>query len=78
MTMAADHQPPASRSHTEARHRKLQRTLQTYGVLTGERLREAAGAEAWRTPFELALKRAIRARRVRRLSGDLYEAGPER
>jgi hypothetical protein len=78
MTMAHDDQPLGSRSHAEARQRKLQRTLQSYGVLTGERLREAAGAESWRTPFELTLKRAISAGRVRRLSEDLYEAGPER
>ena len=76
--MARDDQALGSRSHTVARQRKLRRTLQSYGVLTRERLREAAGAESWRTPFELTLKRAIGARRIRRLSEDLYEAGPER
>lgn len=77
MAKAGDHPPLGSHSHSEARQRELRRTLQSYGVLTRERLREAAGAESWRTPFELTLKRAIAANRVRRLYGDLYEAGPE-
>jgi hypothetical protein len=78
MAAAEDHQPPVSRSLTVARQRKLRRVLQSYGVLTREHLRALAGAESWRVPFELTLKRAITAKRVRRLYGDLYEAGPER
>jgi bisphosphoglycerate-independent phosphoglycerate mutase (AlkP superfamily) len=68
----------AGRSYAIARQRRLQRVLETYGVLTTERLRELSGAESWHVPIELTLKRALAAERVRRLSADLYEAGPGR
>lgn len=77
MTATSGHEPPASPSHGVARQRRLRRTLESYGVLTGERLRELSHAELWEVPFELTLKRAEHAGRVQRLAEDLYEAGPE-
>jgi hypothetical protein len=77
MTTMSGHEPPASPSHAVARQRRLRRILESYGVLTVERLREFAHADRWEVPFELTLKRATRAGRVRRLAEDLYEAGPE-
>lgn len=65
-----------SRSCADARQRRLRRTLQTHGVLTREGLYDLSHAENWRVPFGVALTRAIRAGRVRRLAADLYEAGP--
>jgi len=78
MSVAGDHDPQPSRSYTVARQRRLRRVLQSYGILTRERLRDAAGANAWRVPFELTLLRAVRAGRVRRLGRDFYKAGSER
>jgi hypothetical protein len=78
MSIADGHEPDAATSYAEARQRKLRRTLLSYGVLTRERLFEAAHAETWNVPFERVLRRAVRAGRVRQLTGDLFEAGPER
>jgi hypothetical protein len=78
MSVAAGFEPAASRSYSVARQRRLRRLLETYGVLTGARLRELAAADGWHVPYELTLKRALAAGRVRRLAADLYEAGPER
>ena len=77
MTYLAGSDPDAAYSYTIARQRKLRRTLETYGVLTREGLRDAAHAECWHVPFDLALERAVRAGRVRQLTRDLFEAGPE-
>jgi len=76
MTVLAGYDSDAAHSYTVARQRKLRRTLQTHGVLTREGLLEAVHAECWRVPFEVALERAVRSGRVRRLSDDLFEAGP--
>jgi hypothetical protein len=78
MSVAQGHDPDPADSYSVARQRKLRRTLESYGILTRDRLREAAHADVWSVPFERALGRAVRAGRIRRLSRDLYEAGPER
>ena len=79
MSVAAGHDPEPSSTYAVARQRKLRRTLESHGgVLTRERLCEAAHAERWHVSFDYALRRAVQAGRVRRLSDDLFEAGPER
>ena len=78
MSVAQEHDPDPADSYSLARQRKLKRTLESYGILTADGLREAAHAGIWNAPFERALDRAVRAGRIRRLSRDLYEAGPER
>jgi hypothetical protein len=65
-----------ARSTTVARQRRLQHVLEHYGVLTRDSLRELAGASHWQVPFDVVLRRATRAGRVRRLSDDLFEPGP--
>jgi hypothetical protein len=76
MSATSGHNLATARSHVEARHRMLQRVLESYGVLTYERLRELSHADCWETAFSVVLERAVRSGRVRRLSNDLYEAGP--
>jgi hypothetical protein len=78
MSTVHEHEADCARSYTEARQRKLRRILETYGVLTREHLRELAHADRWRVPFDVALARAVRSGRVRRLTRDLFEAGPKR
>jgi hypothetical protein len=78
MTTAIGHEPDPAPSYALARQRKLRRTLETHGVLTRESLYEAAGATRWHVPFDVALQRAVAAGRVRRLTDDLFEAGPTR
>jgi hypothetical protein len=78
MTSAQGFDSDASRSYALARQRKLKRLLESHGVLTVGHLRELSGAEAWQVPFELVIKNAVAAGRVRRLNDELYEAGPER
>jgi hypothetical protein len=52
----------------------LTRVLRSYGVLTGERLREFSGGRHWEGPiFESVLCEAIRRGRIRKLGEDLYE-----
>ena len=75
MSATSGHNVARSRSHLEARHRTLERLLESYGVLTYDSLRELSHADRWETPLSTVLDRAIAAGRVRRLSGDLYEAG---
>jgi hypothetical protein len=77
MTVVAGHDSEAARSYALARQRKLRRTLESYGVLTREGLREAVHADCWHVPFDVALERAVRSGRVRQLTDDLFEAGPE-
>lgn len=77
MTIADGHQPDNSPNYAIARQRKLRRTLETFGVLTREGLRDACHAEGWEVAFETALARAVKAGRVRELTPDLFEAGPE-
>jgi hypothetical protein len=67
-----------ARTHAIARQRKLRRTLESYGVLTGNDLCALAHADAWSIPFETVLENAVRSGRVRRLSANLYEAGVRR
>jgi hypothetical protein len=76
MSATSGHQLATARSHTVARQRRLRRTLETYGVLTHDGLRDLVGARCWSTPFETVLSRAVRSGRVRRLGDDFYEAGP--
>jgi hypothetical protein len=64
-------------SYADARHRKLWRILNSYGVLTHDALRELAHPDGWDMSFEVVLARAVAAGRVRRLSADLYEAGTD-
>ncbi|MFL5825527.1 MAG: hypothetical protein ACJ76V_03290 [Thermoleophilaceae bacterium] len=49
--------------------------LDSYGVLTKERLLELCGADRWPSTesFDAALSRAVRSGRVRRLGAELYE-----
>jgi hypothetical protein len=68
----------AVRSHLDARQRHLQRILDSYGILTRSNLRELAGADHWKTPFDLVVNRAIRAKRIRPLGADLLESAHER
>jgi hypothetical protein len=68
---------PPIRIHSRA-SASLRRTLESYGILTRDRLREAAHAGVWGVPFKRVLARAVRAGRIRRLSRDLYEPGPKR
>jgi len=76
MSATSGHNVVHAHSHLEARHRRLQRLLQSYGVLTYDGLRTLADADCWETPFTVVLDRAIESGRVRRLSDDLFEAGP--
>ena len=63
-----------ARDYYEAEVRQLMRALRGYGVLTRDRLYEAAGAESWNTgTFDGALAAAVRAGEIKRLDGDLYE-----
>ncbi len=78
MSVADGQHPDPAESYTVARQRALRRTLEAYGVLTREHLREAAHARCWSVPFETALQRAVRSGRVRQLSSDLFEPGPKR
>jgi hypothetical protein len=75
MDVASEHPPGSAHSRVEARHRTLQRVLQSYGVLTYESLRDLAHTDRWETPFSVVLERAIETGHVRRISDDLYEAG---
>jgi hypothetical protein len=77
MSATSGHGLRTAGSSTLARQVRLRRTLESYGVLTRNRLYELAGASHWRVTFDVALERAIEAGRVRRLGADLYEAGPE-
>jgi hypothetical protein len=77
MTVADGQSPARASSYVIARQRKLRRTLETYGPLTQEHLCEAAHASTWRVPFEVTLRRAVQAQRVRQMGSDLFEAGPE-
>ena len=67
-----------ARSVIGARQRCLQRTLERYGVLTRSSLRDLTGASRWQVPFDVVLRRSIRAGRVRALGADLFEAGDGR
>jgi fatty acid desaturase len=76
MDVVSEHcHPGTAHSHVKARHRTLQRVLESYGVLTYDSLRELAHTDRWETPFSVVLERAIETGHVWRLSGDLYEAG---
>jgi hypothetical protein len=76
MSAFSGHNLATARSTTVARQRRLQHVLEQYGVLTHDSLCELAGASHWSVPFDVVLHNAIRAGRVRRLSDDLFEAGP--
>jgi hypothetical protein len=76
MTAAAGHDADVAHSYALARQRKLRRTLESYGVLTRDDLREAVHADFWSVPFPIVLERAVQAGRVRQLSDKLFEAGP--
>lgn len=76
MSAYSGHNLGAARTFAAARQIKLQRTLESYGVLTRASLREAADADRWAVDFDLVLQRAVEAGRVRALGGELYEARP--
>src|SRR4051794_6937778 len=73
MSAAIGHEPDPAYTYAVARQRKLRRTLESYGALTREDLLEAAHAAHWHVPFDVVLRRAVAAGRVRELSGDLFE-----
>jgi hypothetical protein len=74
VSATSGHNLAGSRSRVEARQRRLQRLLQSYGVLTYDSLHELAHADCWEMPFRTVLERAVKAGRIKRLSEDLYEA----
>ncbi len=78
MTVVAGYRPDPADSYAVARQRRLRQILLSYGVLTRDRLREAAHADGWEVPFDVALERAVLAGRVRALSESLFAAGHER
>jgi hypothetical protein len=78
MSVAIGLTPEPAHSYVVARQRKLRSTLERYGVLTRESLLDAAHATNWHVPFGVVLRRAVAAGRVRALSDDLFEAGPQR
>lgn len=78
MTVAGEHQLDPAPSRAVARQRALRHTLEAYGVLTREHLREAAHARRWNVPFDVALRPAVRSGRVRQLTRDLFETDPKR
>ena len=66
-------------TRSEAAVETLARVLGSYGVLTGEWLRELSGARFWRGPsFDAVLEEALRAGRIRRLGDGLYELDESR
>jgi hypothetical protein len=69
--------PPTSeavRTHVDARHRHLQRILESHGVLTRSALCDLAGAQHWHTPFSVVVTRAIRSGRLRPLGEELLQS----
>jgi hypothetical protein len=78
MSATSGHGITISGSYVLARQRRLQTTLDRYGVLTRSGLCDLAGADNWRVPYDTALRRAVQSGRVRQIGPDLYEAGDER
>jgi hypothetical protein len=71
----------SSLPHADDRHaaevERIVHCLQHYGgVLTKERLLETCNADRWPTTesFDLALSKAVKSGRVRRLTDELFEA----
>ena len=63
-------------SQFDAEVEMLVRALRSYGVLTRDRLAEAAHADHWTGPiFEMALAQGVAERRIKRLGDGLYELG---
>ena len=61
-------------NRTEAEMKELTRVLRSFGVLTGDWLKELSGARHWDAPiFEAVLNDAVRRGLIRRLGKDLYE-----
>lgn len=78
MSATSGHNLATARSYTVARQRRLRTVLLVHGILTRRALYELSHAEHWHVPFDVALRRAVRAGRVRRLTGDFYAAGRRR
>lgn len=51
--------------------------MESHGVLTREHLFARAHAHVWGADFDVVLRRAVGSGRVRRLGGELYEAGSD-
>ena len=61
-------------SRFEAELEELTRVLRSYGVLTGDNLKQFSRAALWSGPrFERVLTVGIEQGRIRRLGDDLYE-----
>jgi hypothetical protein len=78
MSATSGHNLVTARSYTVARQRRLRAVLLGHRSLTRHALYELSHAEHWHVPFDVALRRAVRAGRVRRLTDDLYAAGRRR
>ncbi len=78
MSATSGHNLATAGSYTVARQRRLRRVLLGHGILTRHALYELSDAEHWHVPFEIALERAVRSGRVRRLPDDFYAAGARR
>ena len=78
MSATSGHNLATARSHTVARQRRLRSVLIGHGILTRHALYELSEAEHWHVPFEVALERAVRSGRVRRLPDEFYAAGERR
>ncbi len=64
-------------SHTDAGIEEIVRVLRARGVLTRARLADAVDAAGWpERMFEDTLRRAVGQGRVRRLTDELLEIGP--
>ena len=78
MSATSGHNLATARSYTVARQRRLRTVLLGYGILTRRSLYELSRAEHWHVAFDVALARAVRAGRVRRLTDGFYAAGRRR
>jgi hypothetical protein len=78
VSATSGHHLATAGSYAVARQRRLRSVLLSNGILTRHALFELADAEHWHVPFDVALDRAVQSGRVRRLTDDLYAAGPRR
>jgi hypothetical protein len=66
---------PLPQNRHAAEIERIVRLLDSYGVLTKERLLDFCAADRWPSTesFDAALNRAVRSGRVRKLGDELYE-----